>query len=277
MRESVRRIALFTKSALFTIVIHGILLAALVAGLWWPFSEKKIESGAVTPIQATVISAEEIQHQVDIQKTKIEEQEKIAKNIEELKQKQEEEKQKLEELELKRQQDEQEKMELEEQKILEEERNRLDAEKKKKEDEEKKRIEAEKKQKQEVEKKQKEAERKEAEQALKQKIEAEQEAQTKQVAKAALEALKDQIKLAVERNWVRPATSDVGLRASILVKLSQSGDVISVNVVKSSGDAFFDRSAELAIRKTSPLPFPSNPKYYKYIREFNFSFNPDDF
>jgi colicin import membrane protein len=59
--------------------------------------------------------------------------------------------------------------------------------------------------------------------------------------------------------------------------VSRSGEVLSANVVKSSGDSFFDKSAELAVQKASPLPFPSDPKYYEFINEFDLLFKPDDF
>ena len=61
----------------------------------------------------------------------------------------------------------------------------------------------------------------------------------------------------------------------ISVKVTRDGEVTSANVVRSSGDAIFDRSAENAVLKASPLPFPGNPKYYEFIKEFQFKFNPD--
>ncbi len=280
MKESVRRFALFVKSALFTIVIHGILLAALLVGLWWPFSEEKFERGSVQPIQAKAISMEEIQQQVDVQEDKIEEQKAIAENLEELKVKQEEEKKKLEELEVKKQEEEKKQEELkiqnklaEEKKLEEEKKKKLEEEKKRKEDEKKKKLEEEKKR-IEAEKKKAADEKRKREAALKEQLEAE---QTASEAANAMYSLKDRIRAAIERNWIRPSSSIVGLQATIRVRLSQGGDVLSANVVKSSGNQFFDRSAEVAVNKASPLPFPANPKYYKFINELDLEFNPDDY
>ena len=93
----------------------------------------------------------------------------------------------------------------------------------------------------------------------------------------ALSALVDRIAAAVENNWRRPRTSQSGLTVTISVKVARDGQVLSARVTHSSGDPFFDQSAELAVRKASPLPFPDNPEYYEFINEFDFKFNPDAF
>ena len=302
MNQRIREIVHFSKSAMFTTVVHGILIAALLAGLWWPYSENKAKRGSVKPIQAQVISAKEMTKQVDLQKKKLEDEKKAKEELEKLKLKQEEEK-KLEQLEVERKKKEIEKQEQEEQKKQEEkkkkeetlkkeqaEKKKLEAEKKKKAEEKKKADEkkkkeealkkeqAEKKKKAEQEKKRKEAEeRKKAEDALKKQLEAEQTARVQADAANAMSALVDRIAAAVENNWRRPLNSRSGLKATIRVKVSRNGDVLSANVVKSSGDSFFDQSAELAVKKASPLPFPADPKYYEHINEFDLLFNPDDF
>jgi colicin import membrane protein len=306
MKDRIRQIAHFSKSALFTIVIHGLLIGALLFGLWWPYSENTAKRGTVQPIKAQVISAKEIQKQVDQKQKKLEEQLRAAKELEDLKKK-EEEKVKLEELEVQRKAEEKEKKELEEKKHkqeaeklkleqekkhkeeeklkLEQEKKHKEEEKKKKEAEDKKRKEEEKRKKEEAEKqriaqekRKKEAEEKrQREEALKKQLEAEQLTRTQSEAANALTALVDRIATAVENNWRRPLNSAAGLQAKIRVKVSRSGDVLSANVVKSSGDPFFDKSAELAVKKASPLPFPSDPKYYEFINEFDLLFKPDDF
>ena len=64
------------------------------------------------------------------------------------------------------------------------------------------------------------------------------------------------------------------MSVSFLVKVDRDGNVISVTITKKSGDARLDESAENAIFKASPLPFPTEPRYYEYLKEFNFVFNP---
>ncbi len=275
MKERLKRIASLTKSVLLTIVIHGILLVALFTGWWWPSSENKIERSSVTPIQAQVISAKEIQQQVEVQKKKIEEQQQIAKNLEALKIKQQQEKKKLEELEAKNKEEVKKQQELEAQKKRAEEK-KLKEEKKKKAEQAKKQKETEQKKKLAEEKKRKDAERKIAEDALQKRMAAELEAKTETDAKAAMSALADKISAKLKSNWVRPSNSIVGLIAIIRVNLSPSGDVLSVSVVKSSGNSFFDRSAEIAVKKASPLPVPPQPEFYGHIKVLYLKFNPDD-
>ena len=182
--------------------------------------------------------------------------------------------------------------EAERKKELEAERKKQEAEKKKQEAE-KKRKEAERKEKLEKEKKRKEAERKKKledekkrkaeeeqrqrnEEQLQRQLEEEQRVKTKNDAEGTLKAFQARIRAAVESNWRRPRVSESGLTAIIRVKVARDGQVISASIVKSSGDRFFDESAENAVYKASPLPFPANPKFYEFINDFQFKFDPPD-
>ena len=182
--------------------------------------------------------------------------------------------------------------EAERKKKLEAERKKQEAEKKKQEAE-KKRKEAERKEKLEAEKKRKEAERKQKledekkrkaeeeqrqrnEEQLRRQLEEEQRVKTQNDAGDALSALVDRIAAAVESNWRRPHAGVSGLTATIRVKVAPDGRVISARITRGSGDRFFDESAEKAVRKASPLPFPEKPEYYEFINEFDFKFSPDD-
>ncbi len=92
---------------------------------------------------------------------------------------------------------------------------------------------------------------------------------------SAIGALVGRIGAKVRENWNKPLGSMTGLETVISVKVQRTGEVVSVKVVKSSGDHFFDQSAENAVYKASPLPFPDEPRYYEFIKEFNFKFVPD--
>ncbi len=83
------------------------------------------------------------------------------------------------------------------------------------------------------------------------------------------------IQSAVTSSWIQPQTSTIGLQVTIRVNVRPGGVVTSARVVRSSGNALFDRSAEIAILKASPLPIPSDPRYYQYIKEFDFRFSPN--
>ena len=94
-------------------------------------------------------------------------------------------------------------------------------------------------------------------------------------AHSAIGALVGQIRAKVIENWNKPPGLMWNLEAVISVKVHPTGEVLYVKVVKSSGDIYFDRSAENAVYKASPLPFPDEPRYYEFIKEFNFKFVPD--
>ena len=84
------------------------------------------------------------------------------------------------------------------------------------------------------------------------------------------------IRQRVKRYWIRPTTSsESGLQCTLRVNLIPSGDVKQVVVVKSSGNAIFDRSAESAVYKAAPFPIPTDPKAAAALRDFQFIFKPE--
>ena len=129
-------------------------------------------------------------------------------------------------------------------------------------------IDAEKKRKKEAEKKRK----KEAEK--KRKVEKARE-QEKQDAYSALGSLVGAIKGKIEGNWSNRLACS-GQEVTISVKVNISGEVTAVQVVGDSGDDACRRSAENAVYKASPLPFPDNPRFFKWLdQEFQIIFKPD--
>jgi colicin import membrane protein len=117
------------------------------------------------------------------------------------------------------------------------------------------------------------ARQREAEQALQAQL-AEEQAQAR--AEHALSGYIPQIQNKIQRNWLRPAGSAGGLSCLIRVKLIPGGEVVDAKVVRSSGDPLFDRSVETAVLKASPLPMPADATMFKYFREIDFNFNPDN-
>ena len=79
----------------------------------------------------------------------------------------------------------------------------------------------------------------------------------------------------VERSWLRPASLPDGLECTLMVRLDPFGEVLEARIVRSSGNPLFDRSAEAAVKKASPLPVPSDVTIYnRFFREFQFLFRP---
>ncbi len=89
-------------------------------------------------------------------------------------------------------------------------------------------------------------------------------------------SVKQAIQAKVNQQWIRPVGSRSGLQCTVRVKLLASGDVMDVQVSQSSGDNVFDRSAENAVRKASPLPVPDDKILFnQQFRTFTFKFKPE--
>ena len=145
--------------------------------------------------------------------------------------------------------------------------------KKQEEAEQQKKVDAEKRKRDDERKKQ---DRQRAEDSIKEQM-AEEE-KTRATTKASrLAPLIDKYKAAiaqkVQRHWAPPPTSRKGLKATIHVRQTPSGEVLDVGVVRSSGDATFDRSVVNAVYKASPLPLPENTDAFD--RDIEFNFDPD--
>lgn len=163
-------------------------------------------------------------------------------------------------------------------KAAEEKRKKAEAEKRRKLAEEKrKKAEAEKRRKAEeaARKKREAAARAKAEaEARERELQAQFEAEQRATEAARIVRL---IQEKVARNWnPPPGTLDKGLSCRINVRLGSSGSVLAVSVVKSSGNAAFDRSVEAAVWKADPLPMPDDPglRDRSEFRNHTFTFDP---
>ncbi len=65
-----------------------------------------------------------------------------------------------------------------------------------------------------------------------------------------------------------------GLSCIVRITVIPGGEVVGVQIVKSSGNQTFDRQAETAVRKASPLPVPSDPRLFQQMRSISFVFDP---
>ena len=54
------------------------------------------------------------------------------------------------------------------------------------------------------------------------------------------------------------------------------GEVVEARITRSSGNSVFDRRAETAMSKASPLPVPDNPRIFAKMREINLVFAPQE-
>jgi colicin import membrane protein len=83
------------------------------------------------------------------------------------------------------------------------------------------------------------------------------------------------IKNALSANWRRPPSARNGMEVLLQIRLLPGGDVLSVSVLKSSGDKALDASAVAAVENASPLPVPSGELFDKF-RKFTLRFRPED-
>lgn len=264
-------------------------------------SPVQVEISAPKPIvEAVAIDASELQQEmarlesIDKQKQEQEkaQQQKLAQQKAALEQARKKEEQrlaalKLEQEKLKQQQAQKEKERLENERLakekLEKEKSAIEKLRQEKEklEQEKQKIELAKR-KAEEEKRKVEAERLKAE-AEKQKQLAAKRLEDERQAKLAADRLTQErqnrhaslIADKVNQNWRQPIGIELsGLQCVLRVRVSETGEVLEASVVQSSGNLEFDRSSELAVRKSSPLPLPSDPNLINKFRDFNFNFNP---
>ncbi|MGQ0697663.1 MAG: cell envelope integrity protein TolA [Panacagrimonas sp.] len=172
------------------------------------------------------------------------------------------------EIEIKRQAEIQRKKEEDDRKKKEEQ----DA-KRKAEEEEKKRIQEEKR-KAEEERKRKEEERKRLQEEFERSLNEETEARAEaarigEVQRRWQDILNDHI----GSRWLRPPGLPPGLRCTVQIDILPNGEVISVKIVRSSGNPSFDASVENAVYKASPMPLPEDPKAFE--RSLQPTFTPE--
>ena len=82
----------------------------------------------------------------------------------------------------------------------------------------------------------------------------------------------DRIRTKIKTHIVPP--SEIKGNPEVVFNIVQlpTGEVLSVRLVKTSGNALLDSAVERAILKSSPLPKPDRPE--QWLREFNISFRP---
>jgi len=197
-------------------------------------------------------------------------------NSEELRRQAEEEKRRLDALLEQQRLDELKKKEAEDKKRKE----REEADRKKREDEEKerKRVEAEKKRQEDERRQREENER------LRRELEAEQrqaelDAEERRFTarnSAEMAAYQFAIAQKIRSRWAVPASAGPETRCSVRVTQLPNGEVVGVNIISCNGDDAVQRSVEAAIRRSSPLPQPSNPDLFDRNLTLNLTLERDD-
>jgi colicin import membrane protein len=87
------------------------------------------------------------------------------------------------------------------------------------------------------------------------------------------------IRQTVEQRWSRPPTARNGMEVLLSIQLIPTGEVVSVSVLRSSGDTAFDRSAIAAVERAGNFPELKNlpPREFEQnFRRFRLLFRPED-
>lgn len=269
------------RAAVLAVLAHIVFIAILVLS----FTFSRDETGGVKRPEPEVIKARAVdEKQIDAQmkrlrdaktrkqqkikervhrkkQARLREQARLAEKKAEKKRKQEAIRKQKEVAEKKRQA--QLKIEQQRQKRLAEEKKRRQTEQKRIKEEERKR--------------QKELARQEAE--MKQKLAADRRrtAAQQQANQREISKYLGLIKNAVTQHWTLPSQEVKGLRCKVKVRIIPNGEVIDVQIIKSSGNLAFDRSVETAVYRAAPLPVPSiDSGLFDKFREVIFSFEPRD-
>ncbi|PKM23104.1 MAG: protein TolA [Gammaproteobacteria bacterium HGW-Gammaproteobacteria-14] len=84
------------------------------------------------------------------------------------------------------------------------------------------------------------------------------------------------IRSLLSQRWIIPATArnKDSLSADVRIRLLPGGEVLDVNLVRSSGDRAFDDSAVTAVRSAGRLPVPSGALFNSHFRDIIVNFNP---
>lgn len=155
------------------------------------------------------------------------------------------------------------------------ERKQRDAERRRKE-EERRRAEAE------QARQQAEQQRREEQERQRRVDEAKAQAEARQAAELAASQTQSYMAVMRERiesNWSRPPSARRGMTAELLINLVPTGQVVNVTVVRSSGDAAFDRAAEQAVRRVdrfSELQGMPPELFERNFRQVKLIFSPED-
>lgn len=80
---------------------------------------------------------------------------------------------------------------------------------------------------------------------------------------------------AIAQQWIIPPEMNKHLETKLAVHLAPGGMVLEVIIVKSSGNAVLDRSAQTAVYKASPLPVPKNNGLFHTFRQINLTVRPE--
>lgn len=257
----------YVAPASLSILLHGALLGFLFFG--FAPAPKPPEVKMPNFVQAKLVKLEDqSKSQKPAEKPKVVDLTQKRKEQERLAQQKRQQEQKRKQEEAQKQKAEAERKQKERQKEAKEEAAR------------KAKAEAERKAKAEAEKKQQEQLRKQREQqAFEAALEQEQAQLQEESYAVTAQSYMSAIAQRVTEKWSRPPSARNGMQCLLLIKLVPTGRVVSVDVLKGSGNTAFDLSAVQAVKSVEQFDEVKEmpPEVFeRHYREFEFLFNPQD-
>ena len=80
---------------------------------------------------------------------------------------------------------------------------------------------------------------------------------------------------AISSYLILPPNLPKGISCKLLVSVAPGGEVLSVEMIQSSGNAALDRSAKTAVLKASPLPVPKDTDLFDNFRTIRLTVRPE--
>ena len=81
---------------------------------------------------------------------------------------------------------------------------------------------------------------------------------------------------AIGQHWLIPEDIQSGFSCELLIRVGDKGEVLSVEISRSSGDNALDRSARAAVFKATPLPLPKEAEVFDKFRELRLTVRPEN-
>ncbi len=79
----------------------------------------------------------------------------------------------------------------------------------------------------------------------------------------------------ISQHWIVPSDIAKNISCQLIVNVAPGGEILSVNLVRSSGNSILDRSARSAVLKSSPLPVPKNAELFDNFRQLMLTVRPE--
>lgn len=263
-------------SVFLAVLLHGAVLGAL---LLFQQAESDVLDVVRPPAVKALLVAENPQarnervQQQNLQQQREREQQEQARQQREQQQREQQERERQEQLRQEQQQQEQAR-----QAQLRQERERAEQERAEQQRQEQRRQEEARRQEQERLEQQRlqEAERQRQEAQAQADAAASEAAETEAELRMAYTAVIHDL---VQRNWSRPPSARNDMTAVLRIRLVPTGDVVDVEIVRSSGDAAFDRAAENAVRavgRFTELQGMPPRIFERSFRSLLLTFRPED-